>query len=185
MTIKIISALLILLTSLAGCSGDKVSRQPTAKLSGGHEDNAPSCPKLCSGDPEGNLLLSPNNSPSDPLRVCSPAADLHTTDDDEKEVEEKDRRLEEDYKSDLPSKDTHILVILLYRYNPEPRRGRVITDILVERLGCQAEEILYTFYNTWSSSRLVGCLSGSLESAEEKQTIIRILEDRGETIPEI
>jgi hypothetical protein len=54
MTIKIISALLILLMSLACCSCDKVSRQPTAKLSGGHEDNAP----------------------SDPLQVCSPAANL-------------------------------------------------------------------------------------------------------------
>ncbi|MDR1086893.1 MAG: hypothetical protein LBL16_01380 [Endomicrobium sp.] len=180
MTIKIIYALLILLTSLAGCSGDKVSRQPTAKLSGGHEDNAPSCPKLCSGDPEGNLLLSRNNTPSDPLQVCSPAADLHTTESEEA----RERREYEDYKSDLTSKDTHILVILLCRYNPEPLRVRVTTDILVERLGCQAEEILYTFYNTWSSSRLVGCLYGSLESAEEKQTIIRILEDRGETIPE-
>jgi hypothetical protein len=52
MTIKIIYALLILLMSLAGCSCDKVSRQPTAKLRSGPEDN---------------LLLSPNNSTSDPL----------------------------------------------------------------------------------------------------------------------
>jgi hypothetical protein len=85
MTIKIVTTGLILLMSLAGCSPDKVSRQPTAKLSGGYEDNAPSCPKLCSGGPEGNLLLSRNNTPSEPLQVCSPAADLHTTDDEEED----------------------------------------------------------------------------------------------------
>jgi hypothetical protein len=170
MTIKIISALLILLMSLAGCSGERGSRQPTAKLSSGSE---------------GNSLLSRNNTPSDPLQVCSPAADLHTTADEEEEVKAEDiDRLYEDYKSDLDTKNTGLLILILFRHNPEPLRARVITEILVERLRCRLEEILYTFYKDSSSSLLLSQLKNPFTSAKEKQAIRRILEDRGETIPE-
>jgi hypothetical protein len=65
---KIVSVCLILLMSLTGCSGDKVSRQPTAKLSSGSEDNP---------------LLSRNNSPSDPLQISSNVANLHQPEEEE------------------------------------------------------------------------------------------------------
>ncbi|MDR1086892.1 MAG: hypothetical protein LBL16_01375 [Endomicrobium sp.] len=59
MGIKIVTTGLILLMSLAGCLGDKVSRQATAKLRSGTEGLQLPC------------------SPSDPLQICSPPANMH------------------------------------------------------------------------------------------------------------
>jgi hypothetical protein len=102
MTIKIIYALLILLMSLACCSCDKVSRQATPKLSGGHEDNAPSCPKLCSGDLKVISYYLESNTPSDPLQVCSPAENPPEDEIEPKsEQEEEARQAEEARKEQL------------------------------------------------------------------------------------
>jgi hypothetical protein len=152
--------------SLAGCSGDRGSRLPTAKLSSGPED--------------------PHSFPSDPLQVCSPDADLHTTADEEKEVnaEDIDSRLYEVDKSYFDAKTTGLVIALLFRHKLTLLQSRFATDVLVERLGCRPEEILYTFYKDWSSSLLLSHLKNSLVSAEEKQTMRTILENRGETIPE-
>jgi hypothetical protein len=200
---KIIYALLILLMSLAGCSGERGSRLPTAKLSSGSEGNPP------------------NNSPSDPLRVCSPAENLDNTwefivpqeemfifyegtmfEEGEISISEEDKNYiteeEKNYmteeeremgmykgtKSGYALNDTTLLVIGLFRNNIKSIYADMITEVLVERLGCRPEEILYTFYKDCSSSDLLRELHNSYASEEETQVIRRILNERGETIPE-
>ncbi|MDR1086668.1 MAG: hypothetical protein LBL16_00195 [Endomicrobium sp.] len=176
---KIVSALLILLMSLAGCEQNKISRTPTAKLSSGPEDLHPSSPKLCSGGHEGCQSF-----PSAPLQVCSPAASLHTTDDEEEDEEARERRVYELTKSEFNSNASSLLVTLLFRNKLTPLQARVVTDILVERMRCRPEEIPYTYYKFFSSSYLLCILSDSCTSAEERETIRRILEERGEDMTE-
>jgi hypothetical protein len=87
-------------------------------------------------------------------------------------------------KSDFNSSTTTRLASILFKGKLPPLHTRVVTDILVERLGCPAEEIPYTYYKDCRSSYLLFILTLSYISAEEKQAARRILENRGETIPE-
>jgi hypothetical protein len=124
---KIVSALLISLMSLAGCSRDKVSRQPTAKLcSGGHEGLHPSSPKLCSGGHEG-----PQSFPSAPLQVCSPDANLLATAEAQpEEKHEAEAQPEETAEEARLAEEGNSLVNTFLSDYPEPSiwRARALID---------------------------------------------------------
>jgi hypothetical protein len=103
---------------------------------------------------------------------------------EEEEKEARERRAYELTKSEFNSISRDTLVPMLFRNKLTPLQSRVITDILVNRMGCRPEEILYTYYKASKSDTLVLKLKVLPMSAEEKETIRRILEHRGVTIPE-